>query len=66
VPIDTAALKQRIDLLALLGRDTRLRKVATTAGGEWAGPCPFCGGRDRFRAQPFLGVWWCCQCCGER
>ena len=66
MPVDTAALKQRIDLLALLGRDTRLRKVASTAGGEWAGPCPFCGGRDRFRVQPFLGVWWCRQCGGQR
>jgi DNA primase len=66
VPVATAALKQRIDLLALLGRDTRLRKVASTAGGEWAGPCPFCGGRDRFRVQPFLGVWWCRQCGGQR
>ena len=66
MPVDTAALKQRIDLLALVGRDTRLRKVASTAGGEWAGPCPFCGGRDRFRVQPFLGVWWCRQCGGQR
>jgi DNA primase len=66
VPVDTAALKQRIDLLALISRDTRLRKVASTAGGEWAGPCPFCGGRDRFRVQPVLGVWWCRQCGGDR
>ncbi len=66
MPVDTAALKQRIDLLALVGRDTRLRKVASTAGGEWAGPCPFCGGRDRFRVQPLLGVWWCRQGGGQR
>lgn len=66
MPVDTATLKRRIDLLELLGRDTRLRKVASTAGGEWAGPCPFCGGRDRFRVQPVLGVWWCRQCGGQR
>ena len=40
------------DMLALVGRDTQLRRVATTHGGEWAGPCPFCGGRDRFQAKP--------------
>ncbi len=29
-----------------------LKHVAGTSGGEWAGPCPFCGGRDRFRVWP--------------
>jgi len=60
--IDTVALKRRTDLLDLIGRDTRLRKVASTAGGEYAGPCPFCGGRDRFRVQPEQGRWWCRRC----
>ncbi len=64
--VDVGSLKRHVDLLALVGRDTRLRKVATTGGGEWAGPCPFCGGRDRFRVQPSLGYWWCRQCGGER
>jgi phage/plasmid primase-like uncharacterized protein len=66
VPVDVVALKQRVDLLAVVARDTRLRKVAGTGRGEWAGPCPFCGGRDRFRVQPVLGSWWCRQCGGER
>jgi DNA primase len=60
--IDTAAIKQRIDLLGLIGADTRLKKVAMTSGGEYAGPCPFCGGRDRFRVQPLRGRWWCRGC----
>ena len=60
--IDTAAIKQRTDLLGLIGADTRLKKVASTAGGEYAGPCPFCGGRDRFRVQPSRGRWWCRGC----
>lgn len=60
--IDAAALKSRVDLLALVGADTQLRKVASTNGGELAGPCPFCGGRDRFRVQPERGQWWCRQC----
>jgi hypothetical protein len=66
VLVDLAAHKARIDLLALLILDTPLRKVARTGGGEWAGPCPFCGGRDRFRVQPRLGYWWCRRCSGER
>ncbi|HXI15731.1 MAG TPA: CHC2 zinc finger domain-containing protein, partial [Chloroflexota bacterium] len=60
--VDVAAVKQSIDLLALVGSATTLRKVATTRGGEWAGPCPFCGGEDRFRVQPAQGIWFCRQC----
>ena len=60
--IDTGAIKQRTDLLGLIGADTRLKKVASTGGGEYAGPCPFCGGRDRFRVQPAKGRWWCRGC----
>ncbi len=58
-----------IDLLELIERDTTLKKVATTGGGEWAGPCPFCGGRDRFRVQPHRvtgGRWYCRGCGAER
>lgn len=63
--IDTQALNERSDLLAFAGNDTTLRKVATTGGGEWAGPCPFCGGHDRFRVQPYYqtgGRWLCRHC----
>lgn len=51
-----------IDLLALAEKDTKLKRVSTTNGGEWAGPCPFCGGRDRFRMWPGQGRFWCRQC----
>lgn len=27
--------------------------------GEYAGPCPTCGGRDRFAINPHKGVWNC-------
>jgi DNA primase len=64
--IDTRELKGRADLLALIGRDTRLRKAATTRGGEYEGPCPFRGGRDRLRVQPERGLWWCRRCGGDR
>ncbi len=65
--IDTGRLKQSVDLLALIGRDVRLRRVASTHSGEWAGPCPFCGGRDRLHVQPHAtgeGRWFCRQCTG--
>lgn len=64
--IDTHALNERTDLLAIVGSDTTLQKIASSGGGEWAGPCPFCGGRDRFRVQPNNqpGRWFC-RGCGE-
>src|SRR5262245_56348181 len=53
-----------MNLVDLIGRDTTLRKVASTNGGEYAGPCPWCGGRDRFRVWPHADGpgYWCRQC----
>ena len=47
--------------------DQSMKRVATTSGGEWAGPCPECGGEDRFRVWPEhpesdTGRFWCRQC----
>lgn len=43
-----------------------LRRTGATAGGEYAGPCPWCGGADRFRVWPQHpsghARWWCRQC----
>jgi len=54
------------DLLTLVRQDTKVSRVASTHGGEYAGPCPFCGGEDRFRCWPDHpeggGQWWCRQC----
>jgi len=55
------------DLLTLVRQDTAIDHVASTHGGEYAGPCPFCGGEDRFRCWPDHpegggGQWWCRQC----
>jgi DNA primase len=47
--------------------DTPLRRVSSAHGGEYAGPCPWCGGRDRFRVWPEAdrpGYW--CRQCGKR
>jgi DNA primase len=53
-----------MNLLDLIGGDTTLCKVASTHGGEYAGPCPLCGGRDRFRVWPHdeRPGYWCRQC----
>ena len=53
-----------MNLLDVIGRDTPLKKVASTYGGEYAGPCPWCGGRDRFRVWPDADRpgYWCRQC----
>ena len=52
-----------INLLDLLDQNgCRLRKVANTKGGEYAGACPFCGGNDRFRVWSETGRYWCRQC----
>jgi DNA primase len=53
-----------VTLLELLRGDTELRKVANIDGGEYAGPCPWCRGEDRFRAWPHRERprYWCRQC----
>jgi DNA primase len=53
-----------MDLLDLVSRDTMLKKVASSRGGEYAGPCPWCGGEDRFRVWPNADKpgYWCRQC----
>ena len=44
------------------------KKVAATRGGEYASPCPACGGEDRFRIWPkdvkknCTGSYWCRHC----
>jgi DNA primase len=53
-----------VDLVSSCG--VVLKKVATTNGGEYAGPCPSCGGSDRFRVWPAdrggRGSYWCRGC----
>lgn len=56
---------QSVDLLAWIERDSVLKRVSGTRGGEWHGPCPFCRGKDRFIVQPYRtggGRWFCRQC----
>gem|GEM_PF-2478343 len=53
---------RQVDLLRLIEPDTTLTRIANTHGGEYAGPCPFCGGTDRFHIVPSAGKWYCRQC----
>lgn len=57
---DPEQIKRAVDLVALAGADTRLRRVS---GDEHAGPCPKCGGTDRFHVT---AEWWFCRQCHER
>lgn len=52
-----------MNVLELAQKYVQLKKVATTKGGEWQGPCPGCGGTDRFHVWPDAnngeGKYWC-------
>jgi hypothetical protein len=63
VTIDTQAIKAATDLLALAGRYTRLTRWSAH---EQAGPCPRCGGVDRFHVHQGDGrAWWKCYRCQD-
>lgn len=55
--IDTERLKQGVDLRDLAGRLVMLRKESAA---ELSGPCPKCGGDDRFHVKE--DVFFCRQC----
>jgi len=56
------AQARQANVLRLVEPDTALVRIANTHGGEYAGPCPFCGGTDRFHVVPLMGKWYCRQC----
>ena len=37
-------------------------KLYRVTGNEWAGSCPWCGGKDRFRVSANTNRWWCRRC----
>ena len=59
--MDFETIKEHNQLAAFFD-GSQLKKVASTGGGEYAGPCPFCGGHDRFRYQPDNNIWLCRNC----
>jgi DNA primase len=60
--MDAIQINQSFDLLSLAGRDTNLSRH----GGYHVGPCPFCGGTDRFNLKHTEdGYRWYCRKCGD-
>ena len=55
-----------MNTLDLAQQKVSLKKAASTHGGEWHGPCPACGGNDRFHVWPMQnegrGGYWCRGC----
>lgn len=61
--MNATEINQTYDLLALAEKDTNLKK---TGGGWYTGPCPFCGGTDRFVVKNTKdGFRWFCRKCGN-
>jgi hypothetical protein len=53
-------LARRADVLALVGNRVELKRESR---GEYAGPCPRCGGQDRFHCT---AEWFMCRQCHEK
>src|SRR5690606_24582772 len=56
-------LKSKTDLVGLAGRYTTLRRESSR---EYSGPCPKCGGTDRFHVrdgEPGRAGWFFCRMC---
>lgn len=55
-----------MNVLELYNRKYQAKKKGNTHGGEYCGPCPACGGNDRFLIWPLenqnRGSYWCRQC----
>ena len=58
--IDTERIKENVNLSTIAGRYTTLRRAS--GNGECAGPCPKCGGDDRFHCN---ADWFFCRQCHE-
>ena len=55
-----------MNVLDLSTKRVILKKASSTHGGEYQGPCPACGGTDRFHVWPEQnegrGAYWCRGC----
>ena len=56
VPTELVEAARAVDILETAQRFIRLKRIAAN---EWAGPCPGCGGDDRFRLNPRKAVFHC-------
>lgn len=61
--MDAQTINQNYDLLTLALGDTNQK--LKRHGNYYIGPCPFCGGRDRFNLKHTSNGWrWYCRHCG--
>jgi putative DNA primase/helicase len=51
--------KRRAEQCELLTTAAMYGAVLKRGGREYAGPCPYCGGRDRFSINPSKNLWHC-------
>ena len=58
--IDTKRINESVNLIDLARGYTTLRRESAA---EMAGPCPKCGGDDRFHVR---STWWACRQCHEK
>ena len=59
--MDIQTIKQNFDLVSLAQKQVKLKRT----GAYHIGPCPFCGGEDRFTIkQTAKGDRWHCRGCG--
>lgn len=57
--VDIAALKERTDIVSVVGQHVRLRK----SGARYSGRCPFHADKTpSFAVYPKDGRWWCFAC----
>lgn len=56
--IDFQEANRRVNLIQLASGDASLKK----SGSWYIGPCPFCGGRDRFNINTEIMKWLCRKC----
>lgn len=55
--------RKKMTILDLIHHE--MKRVGNKDGGEYHGPCPLCGGQDRFHVWPGQGAhgsWWCRGC----
>ncbi len=59
IPSDHIDNARNVDILGIARRHTTLKRIAAH---EFAGPCPLCGGHDRFNVNPKDSVFLCRGC----
>jgi hypothetical protein len=60
IPAEYITAARNIDIVATAQRFTTLKR----SGAEYIGPCPVCGGKDRFGVNTKKQVWHC-RVCGK-